>query len=112
MDAHARLSSSGVQKRGKLSVESFLIFDVGEMRSVQLGISSAWNVLSKKTSVRRGCRGIVRSRNHKSGFANLPKLFAEIEIANGSATGGVAALIGFYGHFGRLGHGCRRLLAE
>ncbi len=90
MDAHARLSSSGVQKRGKLSVESFLIFDVGKMRGVQLGISSAWNVLSKKTSVRRGCRGIMRSRNHKSGFANLAQLFAEIEIANGGATGGVA----------------------
>src|SRR5216684_7156728 len=110
MDAHARLSSSGVQKRGKLRVESFLIFDVGKMRGVQFGISSAWNVLSKKTSVRRGCRGIMSSGNHKSGFANLAKLFAEIEIANGSATGGVAVLIRLFEHFESIGDGCRRLL--
>src|SRR5258708_38919548 len=100
MDAHARLSSSGVQKRGKLSVESFLIFDVGKMRGVQFRISSSWNVLSKKTSVRRRRRGIVRSRNHKSGFANLAKLFAEIEIANGEQKHVVDLLVCLIAHFG------------
>src|SRR5260370_27687474 len=106
----SRLSSSGVQKRGKLSVESFLIFNIGEMRSVQFSISGVWNAQSKKTSVRRRRRGIVRSRNHKSGFANLAKLFAEIEIANGGATRGVAFLVCLFEHFVSISDGCPRLL--
>ena len=65
-----RPASSGVQKRGNFIVESVLLFDIGEVRSVELNISRTWNLICEKASV-RGRRGrIVRTGDHQRWYAN------------------------------------------
>src|SRR6266446_3987815 len=88
-----RQASLGVQKRGEFRVEPVLIFDIGEMRGIELYISRTWDVICKEASVRRRRSGIIGAGDHQSWHADAAQFFAEIEIANGGATRSVT--IGF-----------------
>ena len=65
-----RQASSGVQKRGYFIVESVLIFDVGEVCGVELGITRARNLIREKAPIRRRCSRIVRSGSHQDWYVN------------------------------------------
>ncbi len=66
-----RQASSGIQKRGNFSVESALIFDIGEVRGVELSITRTRNLIREKVPVRRRRRRIVRAGDHQDWYANL-----------------------------------------
>ena len=92
-------ASSGVQKRCYFSIEPVLIFDIGKVRGVEFSISRTLDVIREKAPVRRWCSRIVSAGDHQRRYVNVSQLFAEIEIANGGATGRIASRVCFLNHF-------------
>ena len=66
------------------------IFDVGEMRGVELDIPRAGNMSRQETAVGRSGGGIVHSRDHQRWSVDVAELLAKVKIANCSAASDVA----------------------
>src|SRR6267154_6557662 len=82
------------------------------MRGVEFSILRTLNLIREKAPVRRRCSRIVRAGDHQRRYVNFAKLFAEIEIANGGATGRIASRVCFLKHFQSTRYRCWSFLAE